>query len=181
MKIFLLRTCNLDSFNKLTGHHVLLTPAIAIFLAITFGCMGMAYGQNQKEGMDEQVIRNLIFQMTEGFNKHDASAATKMYTSDADFVTVRGDKYVGVAEIRQKLAAIFSTRAKQATLKTLNVSVRFVNPDLAIAHVTNELSGLIDSTGLVLPSHQELSIRVFIKESDIWRVTAFHNTMIRPF
>ena len=119
--------------------------------------------------------------MTEGFNKHDASAATKMYTSDADFVTVRGDKYVGVAEIRQKLAAIFSTWAKQATLKTLNVSVRFVNPDLAIAHVTNELSGLIDSTGLVLPSHKELSIRVFIKESGIWRVTAFHNTMIRPF
>ena len=141
--------------------------------------MGCKQNQNQRE--DEQAIRNVILQMTEGFNKHNAKAATEMYTSDADFVTVRGDKYTGAAEIQQKLAVIFSTRAKQATLKTLNVTVRFVNPDLAIAHVTNELSGLIDPAGLKLPAHQELSIRVFIKESGIWRVTAFHNTMIRPF
>ena len=143
--------------------------------------MAMGCEQDKKLVNDEQAIRNVILQMTEGFNKHDAKAATQMYTSDADFVNVRGDKYTGAVEIQQKLAAIFSTRAKQATLKTLNVTVRFVNPDLAIAHVTNELSGLIDSAGLRLPSHQELSIRVFIKESGIWRVTAFHNTMIRPF
>ena len=153
---------------------ILLIPVLLFF--IFMGC-----DQDQKQEKDEQAIRDIILQMTEGFNKHDAKAATQMYTSDADFVNVRGDKYTGVAEIQEKLSAIFSTRAKQATLKTLNVKVRFVNPDLAIAHVTNELSGLIDSAELKLPSHQEISIRVFIKESGIWRVTAFHNTMIRPF
>ena len=148
---------------------------VVFFLLLT-GCK-----QSTSKGKDEQAIRNIILQMTEGFNKHDAKAATQMYTSDADFVNVRGDKYTGAVEIQQKLKEIFLTRAKQATLKTLNVSVRFVNPDLAIAHVTNELSGLVDSAGLTLPSHQELSVRVFIKENDNWRLTAFHNTMIRPF
>ena len=119
--------------------------------------------------------------MTDGFNKHDAVAATEMYTSDADFVNVRGDKYTGAAEIRQKLGAIFSTRAKNATLKTQNVTIRFVKPELAFAHVTNELSGLVDTLGANLPSHRELSIRVFIKHGDDWRVAAFHNTMIKPF
>ena len=147
-----------------------------ILFSIAAGCK---QNQNQKE--DERAIQNVILQMTEGFNKHDAKAATEMYTSDADFVTVRGDKYTGAAEIQQKLGSILSTRAKQATLKTLNTTVRFVKPDLAIAHVTNELSGLIDSTGLKLPSHRELSVRVFIKESGAWKVTAFHNTMIKPF
>ena len=180
MKISLLKSFNIDRYNGLIAHH-LLTPAIAIFFTITVGCTSVGFGQNQKQSTDEQAIRNVIFQMTEGFNNHDAKAATQMYTDDADFVNVRGDKYLGVVEIQQKLAAILSTRAKQATLKTLNVTVRFVNPDLAIAHVTNELSGLIDSAGVKLPSHQELSIRVFIKERGIWRVTAFHNTMIRPF
>ena len=137
--------------------------------------------QNQNQGKDEQTIRNIILQMTEGFNNHDAKAATQMYTSDADFVNVRGDKYTGRVEIEEKLAAILSTRAKQSTLKTLNTTVRFVTPELAIAHVTNELSGLVDSAGLQLPSHQERSIRVFIKENNNWRVTAFHNTMIKPF
>lgn len=141
----------------------------------------MSCKQDHDREKDEQTIRDIILQMTEGFNKHDAKAATQMYTSNADFVNVRGDKYTGAEEIRQKLAAILSTRAKEATLKTLNTTIRFVNPELAIAHVTNELSGLVDSAGLKLPSHQELSIRVFIKENDNWRVTAFHNTMIRPF
>lgn len=141
----------------------------------------MSCKQDHNQGKDEDAIRNVILQMTEGFNKHDAKAATQMYTSNADFVNVRGDKYTGATEIEQKLAAILSTRAKEATLKTLNTTIRFVNPELAIAHVTNELSGLVDSAGLKLPSHQELSIRVFIKEKGNWRVTAFHNTMIRPF
>ena len=153
---------------------LLLIPVTLIFL-----CMGCKRSHNR--GKDEQAIRNIILQMTEGFNNHDAKAATQMYTSDADFVNVRGDKYTGAAEIQQKLAAILSTRAKQATLKTLHVTVRFVNPELAIAHVANELSGLVDSAGLNLPAHQELSIRVLIKEKNSWKVTAFHNTMIRPF
>jgi len=107
-----------------------LIPVMLFF--VTIGCK-----QNQNHGKDEEAIRNVILQMTEGFNKHDAKVATQMYTSDADFVNVRGDRYTGALEIQQKLTEIFLTRAKQATLKTLNVSVRFVNPDLAIAHVTN--------------------------------------------
>ena len=95
---------------------------VVFFLLLT-GCK-----QSTSKGKDEQAIRNIILQMTEGFNKHDAKAATQMYTSDADFVNVRGDKYAGAVEIQQKLKEIFLTRAKQATLKTLNVSVRFVNP-----------------------------------------------------
>lgn len=149
-----------------------------MMLFVTTGCK---QHQKQNKEQDEQAIRNVILQMTDGFNKHDADAATAMYTSVADFVNVRGDKYTGAAEIRQKLAAIFSTRAKNATLKTQNVTIRFISRELAFAHVTNELSGLIDTAGVNLPSHRELSIRVFIKESNNWRVAAFHNTMIRPF
>ena len=153
-----------------------LIPVIIFF--VTTGCEQY---QKQNQEKDEQAIRNITLQMTDGFNKHDANAATEMYTSDADFVNVRGDKYTGAAEIRQKLAAILSTRAKNATLKTQNVTIRFINQELAFAHVTNELSGLVDSAGANLPSHRELSIRVFIKESGNWRVAAFHNTMIKPF
>ena len=38
---------------------------------------------------------------------------------------------------------IFETRAKAATLKTEDVKIRFIRPDVALAHVTNELSGLV--------------------------------------
>jgi uncharacterized protein (TIGR02246 family) len=96
-------------------------------------------------------------------------------------VTVRGDWFTGREEIEKGLAAIFATRAKDATHKTLDVTVRFIRPDIAVAHVTNELSGLASPDGQKLPAHQELSIRVFVKEQGTWHVAAFHNTMVRPF
>jgi hypothetical protein len=85
-------------------------------------------------------------QMTEAFNQHDASAATAMYSS-----------------VKDDLAKIFATRAKNATQTTLDVTIRFIRPDIALAHVTNELSGLVAPDGKQLPSHRELSLRVFEK------------------
>jgi hypothetical protein len=48
-------------------------------------------------------------------------------------------------------------------------------------HVDNELRGLVNSEGQTLPAHRELSLRVFVKESGVWRVAAFQNTLTRPF
>lgn len=130
---------------------------------------------------DEEQIRKVIVQMTEGFNAHDAKASTSMYTADADLITVRGERFRGTAEFEKGLASIFATRAREATLRTLNVSVRFIRPDVALAHVTNELSGLIGPDGQRPPPHQELSVRVFVKEGTAWRVAAFHNTIVQAF
>ena len=70
-----------------------------------------------------------------------------MYTPDADLVTWRGEWFKGREEIEKELAAIFATRAKDATKKTLDVTVRFIRPDIAVAHVTSELRGLVSSDG----------------------------------
>jgi hypothetical protein len=55
-------------------------------------------------------------------------------------------------------AEVFETRGRNVTLKNLGVAVRFIRPDVALAHVTNELSGLLSPEGQTLPSHQELSV-----------------------
>ncbi len=78
------------------------------------------------------------------------------------------------------MTAIFETRGRRATLKTLDVTVRFIRPDVALAHVTNEMSGVTSADGQQLPAHRELSIRVLVKEQRVWRITAFHNTVLQP-
>ena len=85
----------------------------------------------------------------------------------------------GVAAIEKGLTTIFETRGRNVRLKTLDVKVRFIRPDVALAHVTNELSGLLSPDGQTLPSHQELSIRVLVKDQGTWRITAFHNTILQ--
>jgi uncharacterized protein (TIGR02246 family) len=156
------------------------TAILAVTLAIS-GTASMAAAQQAGSSEDEAAIRKVIVEMTEGFNNHDGKAAARMYTHDARFVSVRGDLMNGQAEIEQGLSAILTTRAKNATQQTMDVTVRFIRPDVALANVTNELSGLVAPDGRALPSHQELSLRVFVKDAGVWQVAAFHNTMIAPF
>jgi uncharacterized protein (TIGR02246 family) len=125
-------------------------------------------------------IRRVITETTAAFNQHDAKAFARYYTPDAWLVTVRGESMAGTAEIEKKLASIFESRAKSAKLKTLEVSIRFITPEVALAHVLNELSGLKSPSGELLPAHRELSVRVIVKNDDVWRVTAFHNTIVQP-
>ena len=73
---------------------------------------------------------------------------------------------IGRNRAEKGLEFIFKTRAKNATLETEDVKIRFIRPDVAIAHVTNELSGLVTPEGQTLPPHKELNMRVFVKR--IW-------------
>jgi uncharacterized protein (TIGR02246 family) len=155
-----------------------IVSAATVSLAVSYAMTGSAQTPSGRE--DEEAIKKIIVETTAGFNAHDAKAATRMYTADADLVTVIGEKYKGAAEIEKGLAALFRGRNRDATLKPVNVAIRFIRPDVAIAHVTNELSGVVSPDGQQLPPHQELSLRVFVKENGAWRVTAFHNTRLRP-
>ena len=152
-----------------------------LFVAFVLGHAVTCGAQSLGNREDEEAIRKVIEGTTEAFNRHDAKAFTLFYTRDAELVTVRGERMRGAAEIEKGLGAIFATRAKAVTLKTLDVSVRLIREDVAVAHVTNELGGLVGPEGERLPPHRELSIRVLVKEQGRWLVTAFHNTIVRPF
>ena len=128
---------------------------------------------------DEDAIRQVMAATTEAFSRHDAKAWVKFCTPDARLVTVRGESMNGVVEIEKGLTAIFKTRGRNVSLKTLDVTVRFIRPDVALAHVTNELSGLVNPEGQTQPPHRELSIRVLVKDQGAWRITAFHNTILQ--
>jgi len=156
--------------------------SLGVALALPLVCMAAA-GAAEAPGNrdDEAAIKNVIVQMTEGFNKHDAEASTRMYQPDADFVSVRGEMGLGREAAEKTLRRIFETRAKTAALKTEQVQIRFIRPDVALAHVTNELSGLVAADGQNLPSHRELSLRVFVKDDGMWRLASFQNTMLNPF
>src|SRR4051794_21526486 len=87
------------------------------------------------------------------------------------------------AEPRSRRGSQRSSRPerKRQTLRTEDVEIRFIRPDVAIVYVTNELSGLVAPDGQKLPPQREMSIRVFVKNDGRWQVAAFHNTMVNPF
>jgi uncharacterized protein (TIGR02246 family) len=145
--------------------------SIAVALTVTASA-------HKPDGADEQAIKDVVAATTQAFNAHDAAAFARFYTADAELVTVRGEQMRGAAEIEKGLARIFATRAGGARLRTLDVTVRFIRPDVAVVHVMNEMSGVEDAQGVTAAPHLELSIRVLVKEKGVWRVTAFHNTIV---
>src|SRR6476660_6123704 len=69
--------------------------ALAFIVAVSLAMLGtasMSAAQQAGSNEDEAAIRKVIVEMTEGFNNHDGEAAARMYTPDARFVSVRGDK-----------------------------------------------------------------------------------------
>jgi uncharacterized protein (TIGR02246 family) len=82
-----------------------------------------------------------------------------MYMPEARLVTVRGEVMEGQVAIEKGLTSIFETRAKTAMHRTLSVSIRLLRPDVALVHVTNELSGLVAPDGTAARFSSPLSIR----------------------
>ncbi len=134
----------------------------------------VAFAQTQD---DEAEIRGLIEALTTAFNARDDAGTLAVATPDADFVTATGKWTTGqeyIASRRQR----FGTALKNATIKTVQAKIRFLTPDVALAHVTHEMRGMLDEAGNELPPHPELNLRVFVKENGKWLMTAFHNTAV---
>jgi uncharacterized protein (TIGR02246 family) len=127
---------------------------------------------------DVAAINAILDENVVALNKHDPVGASRQYMPETEFTNVAGIHVRGAAEIEKFLAAGFATRLKTATWKTMNVAIRFIRPDVAIVHVTAEISGFLSPDGSTAPPHNELSIRVFQKDGGNWRVAAFHNTTV---
>jgi uncharacterized protein (TIGR02246 family) len=132
----------------------------------------IAHAQTQN---DETEIRRLIDALTTAFNARDDAATLAVATADADFVTVNG-KWTKGAEYTTSRRQRFSTALKNASIKPVDAKIRFLTPDVALAHVTHEMRGMLDASGKEMPPHPELNLRVFVKENGKWLMAAFHNT-----
>jgi uncharacterized protein (TIGR02246 family) len=157
--------------------------AVAI-LVLAVGPMfpGSATGeeaQTADRAEDENTIRSICIDRIERFNKtHEAPLAAE-FTSDADFVNVYGMWRKGPAEIEARQGERMKTVLKEAKMTLLDLRIRFIRPDVAIAHQTHEMSGMLSPDGQKMPPHRERSIRVLVKEQGKWLTTAFHNTIVR--
>lgn len=148
------------------------TLAAAAIAALLLVCAQPA--RSQDGGKDEDAIRQIVRQLQDGWNAHDGKAFAAPFAEDADYVIVNGMKIKGREEIEKGHAGIFSTFYKEshnvATLK----SVRFLRPDVAVAHVEWNLE--------VKPGGEKakaMNSLVLTRDGGKWSIASFHNTPVR--
>lgn len=160
--------------------------AVLISMVLVLACIGSTAGCTAvqaplpQRSEDEQAIRQVLAQMTDGFNRHDAGASVSGLADDADFVNVKGAWWRGRDEIEKARRAGFEGILRHARIDPIDTRVRFVSPDVAVAHVTFELSGLTAADGQSIPASQEIGTRVLVRRDGRWLVAAIHSTTISP-
>ena len=130
---------------------------------------------------DEEAIRHRAEQFAETWNRHDMSTFASLFTEDSDCVTLGGDWLRGQDEIEQHLVKDHATVFRESQLMNTGVHVKFMRPDVAVSHVTCELTGLLGRDGQKLPwAARSIMTWMLTKDDGTWRIAAFQNTTIEP-
>ena len=159
-------------------------PAVRslMFLAAASILFAAAYapvGHGAARDHDEAEIRNVQARQAEAWNRHDARAYADLFAEDGDVVNVVGWWWKGRAEIESKLQAAFAHVFRESALTIAGVDVRFLTPEIAIAHVRWTMTGAKTPPGIPEP-REGIQTQVLRKTAGRWLIAAFQNTNAVP-
>ena len=102
-----------------------------------------------------------------------------LVAADVDFISVAGVWQKSRNELEQFLAELHQTQFKESVWTTKNTGVKFIKPDVAVAHVEWEMKGDKDPDGTPRPPRQGIFTWVLEKQKGKWLIIAAQNTNIR--
>ena len=142
-------------------------------------CMSVPAARADTRAADEAAIRDLQARQAEAWNRHDAKAYAALFAPDGDVVNVVGWWWKGPAEIERKLTAAYAFVFKDSALTITSVDVRFLTPEIAIAHVLWTMTGARTPPGAPEPK-QGIQVQVLRKHEGKWLIATFQNTNSVP-
>ena len=131
---------------------------------------------------DKAAVRDVVAtQQTAAWNKHDAKAYAALFKEDGDIVNVVGWWWKGRADIEKKLtdAYLFVFKESVLTIKESDVDVKFLTPDIAVAHARWTMTGARTPKGIPEPQ-QGIQTQILERQSGKWLVAVFQNTNAIP-
>jgi uncharacterized protein (TIGR02246 family) len=120
----------------------------------------------------EAAIRATDEAFAAAWNKHDAKAMAAVWAKDGDLINPFGRVAKGRAEIEKVLQDEHSTVFKQSTYKPGAMSVRFIEPDIALAESDTEISGVTQPDGTTTTINVHIIRLVQKKDGKWWTVAA---------
>jgi uncharacterized protein (TIGR02246 family) len=124
---------------------------------------------------DEAEIRNLEIRQQEAWNRRDAKAYSDLFAEDGDVVNVVGWWWKGRSEIAKKLNAAYAYVFRESALTITEIDVKFLTPQIAVAHVRWSMVGARTPEGIPEP-RQGIQTQVLQKQAGQWLIGAFQNT-----
>ncbi|MDE2140665.1 MAG: SgcJ/EcaC family oxidoreductase, partial [Gammaproteobacteria bacterium] len=117
--------------------------AVALVVVLPVG----AFAQNP----DVLQIRDVVKAQAVDWNRHDAKAYAALFTENCDVVNVVGWWWKGRTELQNRLTAAFSHAFRESMLTISDVQVRFLTPEIALAHAYWTMTGAKMPPGMPEP------------------------------
>ena len=153
--------------------------ATALLCAILICNCCAAWSADSARSADEKQIRDTATAQEGTWNRHDAKAYAALFAEDGDCVNVVGWWWKGRAEIESKLTQAFRFVFRASTMKIEEVDVRFLDPQVAVAHVRWTMQGAKTPPNIPEP-RVGIQTLTFQKKSGKWLIVAFQNTNAVP-
>jgi uncharacterized protein (TIGR02246 family) len=129
----------------------------------------------------QDAVKSVVRNLTEAWNRHDMDAFADLFSEDADFVNVRGVRWIGRSAIKQAHAATHATIFSKSQLSVVGeISVRFLKPDVAVTRSVTEVTGQTDNAGSTLPPRDALLTLILKRQDAHWIIVVAQNTNIDP-
>jgi uncharacterized protein (TIGR02246 family) len=130
---------------------------------------------------DISAIREVEARQAEAWNSHDARAYSNLFTADADVVNVLGWWWQGRTRIESRLSDAFAFVFAASRLTIIQVDVRFLSSDIAIAHVGWTMMGARRPAGPVSTAPEiGIQTQVLKRLGNRWLIAVFQNTNALP-
>ena len=161
--------------------------ATCVLFALTLLPVAASARDTGSPSADEAAIRKLVAEQTEAWNRHDATAWSKDFAPDADFINIFGGVFQGRAEIEKRHADIFLTLFKDSHTEVTVRRLVFLGKakDVAVVDTDHVVTGYGELPPTVRPSGEPAALRtrmkyVMQKVKGRWLIVAGQNTDVKP-
>jgi uncharacterized protein (TIGR02246 family) len=147
--------------------------AIQLVLAscLLFDCAACAQSQ-----ADEDAVRNIPQAFAAAWAKHDGQQLARIMAENVDFVDIAGDWLRGRTDFALYHSRLLSVRFRDSTLTPLEISVRFLRPDLAVLHWSWRIEGDRNFDQTLRKPRFGLFTMIAAKTGQEWLVAVAQNT-----
>lgn len=132
-----------------------------------------------RDATDVAAVRAVVLQQADAWNRHDAAAYSALFTADCDVVNIVGWWWKSRAEMQAKLTRAFSSVFRDSTLTFTDAQVKFLAPDIAVAHARWTMTGAKMPPGMPAPG-AGIQTLVLTLHAGEWRIAEFQNTLSKP-
>lgn len=152
---------------------------MTVLLIVLMSLVLPTAAQTKGSTKDREAIRSIALKWQDTWNRHEIKALASLVAEDVDLVTVSGTWLRSRKEFEEDHTKSHEMALRDSVLKVNGTSVKFIRPDVAVAHGEWGIEGVKDADGKPRQPQQGIFTWVLEKRKGAWLIIAAQNTFVR--